>query len=51
MVEQEARMVARGIEATRIGASISPSAAQQFQQAFANFEQRIPTLRQAYSCR
>jgi tetratricopeptide (TPR) repeat protein len=51
LVEEEAQMVARGLEATEIGAEISPSAAEQFRQQFVNFEQRIPTLRQAYSCR
>lgn len=51
LVEEEARMVARGLEATQIGASVSPAAADQFRQQFTNFQQRIPTLRQAYSCR
>ena len=50
MVEQEAQMVARGLEATEIGAEVSPNAAEQFRQQFVNFEQRIPTLRQAYGC-
>ena len=51
LVEEEARMVERGLEATAIGESISPQAAGQFRQQFTNFQQRIPTLRQAYSCR
>jgi tetratricopeptide (TPR) repeat protein len=50
LVEEEAAMVARGLEATEIGAEISPNAADQFRQQFVNFEQRIPTLRQAYGC-
>jgi tetratricopeptide (TPR) repeat protein len=50
LVQEEAQMIADGIQATQIGAPISPAAADQFLAAFRNFEQRIPTLRRAYEC-
>jgi tetratricopeptide (TPR) repeat protein len=50
LVEQEAQMVERGLQATEIGTSISPSAAEQFKQQFLGFQQRLPTLRQAFGC-
>jgi len=51
LVQEEAQMIADGIQATQIGAPIAPAAADQFLTQFRNFEQqRIPTLRRAYEC-
>jgi len=50
LVDEEALMISRGKEAIEIGASVSPATAEQFLQNFNNFEERIPTLRQAYEC-
>ncbi len=51
LVDEEARMIARGIEALTLGASLAPQQSEQFMQQFRNFEARIPQLRRAYSCR
>jgi len=51
LVDEEARMIARGKEALTLGASLAPQQSEQFMQQFQNFEARIPQLRRAYSCR
>ena len=51
LVGQEEQMVQRGLEAIAAGASVSAAAAQDFASRFANFRQRIPTLREAFECR
>jgi tetratricopeptide (TPR) repeat protein len=51
LVEVEASMVSRGIQAMRLGSSIAPDRAEQFLQQFQAFESRIPNLRRAFQCR
>lgn len=50
LVQQEARMIAKGKQALEIGAAVSRQTAQQFLQQYQAFEQRIPELRAAF-CR
>jgi len=50
LVEEEAQMIADGIQALQIGAPLSPANAEQWLTNFRNFEQRIPNLRRAYEC-
>ncbi len=50
LVEEEARMIARGKQAMTIGAELSPGTAEQILGRFQTMEDRIPNLRQAYEC-
>ena len=48
LVDEEARMVARGKEAMTMGAQLAPDQANRFLRQFNQFEERIPQLRQAW---
>ncbi len=50
LVDQEAQMIARAIEALRTGASVSPAAAEQLLPGLESYQVRIPTLREAFKC-
>jgi len=48
LVDEEARLVARGKEAMTLGAQLAPDQANRFLQQFNTFEERIPQLRRAW---
>jgi len=49
MVDQEADLIRRGLEAAQIGINVHPSA-QQFRDNLQNMRDRIPALKQSFSC-
>jgi tetratricopeptide (TPR) repeat protein len=50
LVTEQADYVRRGVEALRIGGSLSPQATQQFMQNYTAAERNIPQYRQAFQC-
>lgn len=49
MVDEEAELIAKGLEAVQIGINVAP-AAQQFRENLQSMRDRIPALRQSFSC-
>lgn len=50
LVDEEAEMIQRGLEALQVGFDVAPEYAQRFRDQLQSFRDRIPQLRRAYSC-